>query len=180
MKFFKGKKYASLDLSINAIVILILAITMLGLGLGFMKNLFTKTTGQLGQVGEDIKAQMVEQLRTSPNKLTMNQEDISVKKGEKKEIYFAVKDVQSSTDAVAFDIKVECKEPLSGDNDKLADTVINYFKKTREIKQGEIDVQKMVIEMPSQSASTTHPCSLTVIDSSGKDYDKKSFFITVE
>ena len=34
-------KKGSLELSINAIVILIMAITMLGLGLGFMKGLFS-------------------------------------------------------------------------------------------------------------------------------------------
>ena len=40
-------KKGSLNLSINAIVVLILAITMLGLGLGFMKTMF-------GKVSEDF------------------------------------------------------------------------------------------------------------------------------
>jgi hypothetical protein len=51
MKFFKNKKLASLHLSINAIVILILAITMLGLGLGFMRNIFGKATEEFTRVG---------------------------------------------------------------------------------------------------------------------------------
>jgi len=40
-------KRASLTLSVNAIVILILAITMLSLGLGFMKGMFSKTSVQI-------------------------------------------------------------------------------------------------------------------------------------
>ena len=38
------KKKGSLTLSINAIVVLILAITMLGLGLSFMRNIFGGAT----------------------------------------------------------------------------------------------------------------------------------------
>ena len=38
---------ASLSLSINAIVVLILAITMLGLALGFIKVMFGKTSAQV-------------------------------------------------------------------------------------------------------------------------------------
>ena len=40
-------KKGSLDLSINAIVILVLAITMLGLGLGFTKGMFAKFASKL-------------------------------------------------------------------------------------------------------------------------------------
>ena len=40
-------KKASLELSINAIVILVLAITMLGLGLGFTKGMFGQLKSQL-------------------------------------------------------------------------------------------------------------------------------------
>jgi len=50
MKIFevgRPNKKASLNLSINAIVVLILAITMLGLGLGFIRTMFKGATGKL-------------------------------------------------------------------------------------------------------------------------------------
>jgi type II secretory pathway pseudopilin PulG len=65
MKFFKNKKLASLHLSINAIVILILAITMLGLGLGFMRNIFGKATEEFTRVGGTVQKQMIDQMRES-------------------------------------------------------------------------------------------------------------------
>jgi hypothetical protein len=43
-------KKASLDLSIKAIVVLILAMSMLGLGLAFMKTIFGKATGEFKEV----------------------------------------------------------------------------------------------------------------------------------
>lgn len=47
-----GKK-ASLSLSINAIIVLILAITMLGLALGFVKAMFGKVSGQVESVASN-------------------------------------------------------------------------------------------------------------------------------
>ncbi|MBN2423063.1 hypothetical protein JXB41_07605 [Candidatus Woesearchaeota archaeon] len=46
MKLFPGKK-SSLNLSINAIVVLIIAITMLTLALGFIRSLFGQATSSL-------------------------------------------------------------------------------------------------------------------------------------
>jgi len=168
-------KKGALELSINAIVVLILAITMLSLGLAFMKGLFKKTTGQLEQVGEDIKNQMIEQLRTSSAKLTLNQEDITLKKGETREIYFGIKNVETGGGAKSYDIEAGCEEPLSGS--ALPDGALNTFSKSRELGEGEIDVQKMIINIPSSAERTTHSCNLKL---EGGAYAKKSFFVTVE
>ena len=47
-------KKADLSLSVNAIVVLILAIVMLGLALGFVKSMFAKTTDKLaGEVEKE-------------------------------------------------------------------------------------------------------------------------------
>lgn len=172
-------KKGALELSINAIVVLILAITMLSLGLAFMKGLFKKTTGQLEQVGEDIKNQMIEQLRTSSAKLTLNQEDITLKKGETREIYFGIKNVQTDAGSKSYTIKVECGDPLGG-GAKLetgSDGDIQTFDKSRELGQGEIDVQKMILSIPSAAERTTHSCNLLLDDGA---YAKKSFFVTIE
>lgn len=165
-----GKK-ASLQLSINAIVILILAITMLGLGLGFMKGLFSKTTGQLEQVGDDIKNQMIEQLRTSSAKLTLNQEDITLKRGASKDVYFAVKNVLPN--AKAFPIVIGCPTALG---EGSGEVTIENFGTTREMANGEMDVQKFVLTAPSTAHRTTHSCQVTL----DGDYAKKSFFVTVQ
>ena len=59
MKAFIKKKRGSLQLSINAIVILILAITMLGLGLSFIKGIFGGTVEKL----KGIEKQLAEEER---------------------------------------------------------------------------------------------------------------------
>ena len=170
-KSFRSKKGA-LELSINAIVVLILAITMLSLGLAFMKGLFKKTTGQLEKVGEDIKNQMIEQLRASSAKLTLNQEDITIRRGEKQDIYFAVKNILPAEQD--FSIATECPDKIGSET---LEAEIEVFLKTRKLKQNDLDVQKMIIGIPSTVTGTgTLSWALKV----GEGYADKSFFVTVE
>lgn len=168
-------KKGSLELSINAIVILILAITMLGLGLGFMKGLFSKTTKQLGEVGEDIKAQMIEQLRTSSAKLTLREEDVNIPRSETKDVYFAVKNVEASQ---AFGVTAICGKALIGDALGDLDTIIA----DDALDESAVAVGKMIIKIDANADRTTHSCHVCVSRSGGNscDYAKKSFFVTVQ
>ncbi len=83
-------KKASLNLSINAIVILILAITMLGLGLTFMKTMFGKVTDQFGEVSSEIETEIIKKLESSSSRLEFTNTQIEMKRGEEKTVYFGV------------------------------------------------------------------------------------------
>ena len=71
-------KKGSLELSVNAIVILILAITMLGLGLGFMKGMF-------GKVSQNVDTAIGQNQLTNPpsatNPFTLSSNQISLNRG---------------------------------------------------------------------------------------------------
>lgn len=69
------KKHASLELSVNAIVVLILAIAMLGLGLGFTKVMFSKLKGA-------IEIPEPENPATEDQPLVFNKETIDGKVGQ--------------------------------------------------------------------------------------------------
>ena len=78
--FRKRGKKGSLNLSMNAIVVLILAITMLGLGLTFMRGLFKQATER---VTEAVSAQELvnpptvdSPLTAAPGDLTMRTKDV--------------------------------------------------------------------------------------------------------
>ena len=76
-------KKASLQLSINAIVVLILAITMLGLGLGFMRNLFSSGEKQFERASDAVEKEVLEQIKESGKNIEFNRPVIKVKAGEK-------------------------------------------------------------------------------------------------
>ena len=78
--FKKRGKKGSLNLSMNAIVVLILAITMLGLGLTFMRGLFKQATER---VTEAVSAQELvnpptvdSPLTAAPGDITMRTKDV--------------------------------------------------------------------------------------------------------
>ena len=84
MKIFEVNKCrkASLNLSINAIVVLILAITMLGLGLGFIRTMFKGATSKLGSAVEGVS---LKNPADASNPLTMD-EKIDIKQGGENQI----------------------------------------------------------------------------------------------
>ena len=74
-KLFKNRK-AALQLSINAIVVLILAITILGLGLGFIKGQFGALEKQFAGVSSEIKSELINKIRNSGELLVFNQVEL--------------------------------------------------------------------------------------------------------
>jgi len=67
-------KKGALELSINAVVIIVLALTMLGLGLTFIKSQFEKMMGTSTGVQQQIKEQIESQLRASGEKMSFPRE----------------------------------------------------------------------------------------------------------
>lgn len=76
------RRKGDLNLSINAIVVLILAITMLGLGLGFIRNVFG---GAAGKVGAALEATSLKNPADSSNPVTID-DKITMKRTGEKEI----------------------------------------------------------------------------------------------
>ena len=174
----KSRK-ASLELSINAIVILILAITMLGLGLGFMRNIFGSATQQFTQVTGEVEKQMIEQLKSSGKIVDLDRPKITVKRGDTEQIYIGFKNVAS--DPVSFQIAgavspnnaiqgtaiagladpntASCTQPVPASNVLTfpTDTLVQVSYKTSEtsVQDGDVVVLPMNIKVqPSTSSGT--------------------------
>lgn len=97
MRIFSGKrsKRGALDLSINAIVVLILAITMLGLGLAFIRGLFGGAVQKLTDIYGSLNEEDKKTLMTSQEQVTFLQSDIQVS-GRSVNIPFAIRNVRGS------------------------------------------------------------------------------------
>jgi len=107
-------KRASLNLSINAVVVLILAITMLGLGLAFMKKTFGGVTEEFEEVSGEIKVQLIDRLKTSKEPLALSTFNMEIEKSSKKTVYLGVRnDLGCGTLEYAIDDSAVC-ESLRG------------------------------------------------------------------
>jgi len=89
-------KKGDLSLSINAIVILILAITMLGLGLAFMRNIFNQAGEQITAVSASVDKQMIDQMKAGSKTIDINQPRVQIKKGTSSQVVLGFKNVGDS------------------------------------------------------------------------------------
>lgn len=108
---FNLKKKGALELSITAIVVLIIAITVLGLAIFFIKNLFGESTellkGRLAQIKDQLKEDMVE----SGELVSFSEgAELKLKRGEKKEFYIGIRN--SGGVAQCYRLAMICKRPF--------------------------------------------------------------------
>lgn len=107
-------KKAALELSITAIVVLIIAITVLGLGIGFIKKLFGAGTEQISGELSKIKEQIKEQVRTGGELLVFSvPEEVQV--GKPKNTFVGVRNTADNpnADRVCFRVEVKCIKPFT-------------------------------------------------------------------
>lgn len=181
----KNKKGA-VELSINTIVILFLALAMLGVGM-FMINKLREgfQSVKLEELNKDMVNLMYEKLQSGPEKLKIDNYEVKVKKGAVSELYYGVKnveDVDASTGTI-FSIDVKCPlaigvtPPNSGNH--FDDKELMYLPKLVPLKTTETDVQKIVIQPSSSKMATTYSCIMTVSRPDNTEYAKTKFSIIV-
>ena len=167
---------AALELSINAIVVLILAITILGLGIGFIKTQFGGLQKQFSGVSKEIESQLLEKLRTSGELLSFNQEEVEAKIGKIEKFYIGIKNTQSpapDNNAVCFGLQIKCLRSLTQtgtcsekEGVQQGDTVggldldgtkrANWFTvfEQVDIKEGEVGVYPISLQIAKAKADT--------------------------
>lgn len=169
---FKKNKKGDLSLSINAIVILILAITMLGLGLAFLRGTFKKTTEQFAEVSGTVKEQIVDEIKSKGEKLFIRGEpEIDVKIGETKETFFGIKNVLEIDQT--FAITTACDRAIG--TGIPGDITLSTFTDS-DVPKGGFSVLPLKIAVASQAKADTYSCHM---DLQPNDYAKKDFFIKV-
>lgn len=180
-----GKK-GDLSLSINAIVILILAITMLGLGLAFIRNQFGGATGKLQDVLNQIDANQKADLEKSADRVTMTTDSYTIKRGDTKNIYFAVRN-NLGTASVTFALKsnILCSDFVAVTSTTPPNPLDVQFATfdTRAVDGGTSTVLPLAITVLSKAIPTTYSCSITIPCAANSGctgtYYKKDFYITV-
>ncbi|MEK6849236.1 MAG: hypothetical protein AABY01_01550 [Nanoarchaeota archaeon] len=113
-------KKAALELSINAIVVLILAITILGLGIGFIRSQFGGLTKQFTQVNAEIQDQLINKIKESGDLLVFDRAELQAGIGKKDAFYIGVKNTASNPentkDSVCYRLAVKCIRALKPEN----------------------------------------------------------------
>jgi len=151
-------KKGSLSLSINAIVVLILAITMLGLGLAFIRNLFGGAVGKLQDIYAGLSEEDKTTLAASQDEITLLQSDLKVS-GREVQVPFALRNIRADKIGLRIRKNFYCFDaigvPKTGTpTNQLANNVLNqiYFGQAGGVVS--VDTAKIETDLKSQNGLT--------------------------
>ena len=147
-----GKK-GSLNLSTNAIVMLILAIVVLGLGLAFMRNIFGQATGDFTEIGGEVQKQIITQMKSSSKVVDLSGAVYKIKPGEKKMVYIGFKN--TGNEPKKFIIKGVNVNSISGGEDNCGmydeNLILQYKQKATTVQPGATSVLPINIKANSNA-----------------------------
>lgn len=178
MNSFRGdmmNKKGAIELSMTTIIVIVLGITLLSLGILWIRNSFSSiqslTESQFQQA-----SQIIDATPTGNEKLNLPIE-MNVKSGQT--IGFKMYLLNDgSTSGTRFNVKIDGDFPTS-----LRVGVIgqkeNAEVKTYEVTQGETQEIDALIIVPKSIKSGTFQYTVEITDESGEIYEQKGFFFTI-
>ncbi len=127
----KMHKRGALDLSIQTIVIVVIAMTLLGLGLGFVRNLFSNISDVSESTFQRISEQLSTDLATSDAPLIFSQSRLNLERGASTLEGFGVRN--DGNNPVEYGLKIEtfsCPQEAKDQAGKCVDVEkwFEYFK----------------------------------------------------
>ncbi|MBI2541679.1 hypothetical protein HYV80_03145 [Candidatus Woesearchaeota archaeon] len=176
-------KRASLEISIQAIVIVVLAMTLLGLGLVFIKNQFTGLGSIQEEVQEQVKQKILDDLISGDKKVSFPRTDITIDKGGALVMTIGIRNKKDNPLHYKMrftPIQGPDGAPFSVDNPswfQFAQTQVYT------LSAAESDVRNIRLSIPTRIPSGSYFLTFDIIDDDlpppGNVYAQKDFFINV-
>ena len=170
-------KKASLEISIQAIVIVVLAMTLLGLGLGFIRGMFKNVGGLTEQVTEDVRNKIGRQLIESDEKVAFPRSQVTIRRGEAVILDVGIRNKGNAD----IDYKMEVKGVDGPAGVSLPDTVKNWFQYStvpHTLSAADFDVRQIKITVPADATQGSYFYTFDVTVGSNL-YSQKDFFVVV-
>lgn len=182
---WRFSKKASLNLSIEAIVVVVIAFTVLGLGLGFVKSQIGDISKTSSSVQEQISQQILDDLRTGNKKLSFPATKLTLETGEESVQAIGVKNTDDAevTLSLKFSVKSgeqfvnfvsEQEAAFQGGGNEVSSTII-WDNSPQTLKPGESRVFPVTITAPDKTGNYLYKVILVTEDD--KEFDSKTFFI---
>lgn len=176
------KKKASLNLSIEAIVIVVIAFVVLGLGLGFVRQQLTTAGETTTTVQEQVRQQVLDDLRTGNKKVTFPAQTINVEKGSSKDIAIGVKNVKNSGD-LNFKIEVKTLSKQGAAEGTDVSKQVEYFYLPGPFTLKVTEAEAYNIKLIASGDKGTYLVTLRIIDTGAAEgsnvYKENSFFVNI-
>ena len=178
MEFLRSKRGA-IEVSVNTIIILIFAIAILGLGLTFVRKSMGSATSQFGQVTDDMRTTMMNDLKQSGQRLAIKYSQLTLSKSDKAQMtaenFYAIRNVYQND--YTFNIESITCVSMTGIT-PTGMTAETY--QTLDVKNGASDVQPIKLKITAATEINSYKCTLIVDDPEmGGTYSSQNFFVDV-
>ena len=176
-------KRASLEISIQAIVIVVLAMTLLGLGLGFIRGMFKNVGGLTEQVTEDVRNKIGKQLIESDEKVAFPRSQVSIKRGEAVILDVGIRN--KGNDNINYRMQIhEVTGPAGVTGSALSDTLhwFQYSTVQHTLSAADFDIRQIKITVPQEAIQGSYffTFDVRVAAAAGEQlYSQKDFFVVV-
>ena len=177
-------KRAALEMGITTIVVVILAMTLLGLGLGFIRNMFSDIGSVSKEVNDQTKQKILDDLITSDKKVSFPSTDIKLDKGDDQIMTVGIRNKPDTP--LCYKIIFEGVE----DNEGNPFDTDEWFKYTpgpdddcEAVEPADSIVKNIQLKVPRSATAGTYLLQFQVVDDdapAGENaYERKDLFITV-
>jgi hypothetical protein len=177
---------ASLNLSIQAIVVVVIAFVVLGLGLGFVRSQFGSIEDTSSQVQKQIEQQILDDLRRGNQKLSFPTDELVLETGEDNVQSIGIKNTKDSplSLAVGFEVKAgagfkafisEVENEFTTVGGVESTSKIIWNDQAQSFSPGESRVIPVTITAPDKSG--TYLYKVVIIQDDGEVFDERTFFI---
>ena len=174
-------KKASLELSIRTIVVIILAMTLLGLGLGFIRNTFSDIGGLSGDVSEQIRQQIQDDLITNDKKLSFPKTEVKIDKGDSEILTVGIRNKED--DILTYKLQFTSHSVPDGVDLNEPITWFHFREDMQELSSSESDISKIRLNVPKNAKTGSYLLSFDVIKiidaETTENYATKDLFIVI-
>src|SRR3989344_4015977 len=109
--FMKQNKRGGLDLSIQTVVIVVLSLTLLGLGIAFIRNMFDDVTVTQERINDQIRDQILQDLAVGNQKMLFPHLDLSLAPNKIAYLQVGIKNMEDKSN----EFKVSIKRSISSE-----------------------------------------------------------------
>ncbi len=190
-KILKNKK-AAVELSIGTIVIIVLAMSMLILGLVLVRSIFTGATDNVDEINEKVKEE-IKNLFVSDDEravLKLTESTAKVKQGAEFGVAFGIRNTESGVvgsqlfryDTILDDpnINKNC-----GVSKEIAEEWIKFGSGSLSVRPGDVDAERIKIVLPEDTPLCETKYRIIIHrpdkgESQSNPYEDLSFFLQIE
>ncbi len=180
-------KKASLEISIQAIVIVVLAMTLLGLGLGFVRNMFKNIQSTTEDVTEQVRQKILDDLITGDKKISFPKSEVVIDKGGSTILSVGIRNKNNGP--LHYRMQFTPLSYTSADGTQTGSFGIDnplwfqFAGETFTLTQADSEVRNIRLNIPRSVSSGSYFLTFDILDDDASPpdniYAQKDFFIVV-